>query len=127
MKGEDLSLPEALLQISGFSPSRLNERYDANTAIKGYEQAVLKKRERILNAYATALRVNDQGAVADLNRRLVAWNRAHPELAIDRATLRRSMTQRARYTARAESGIVVDQRIAQRAKEQGRFAFAGAQ
>ena len=56
---EDLNIGETLLQAAGFSPASLNERYDAINATKRFEQGVIERRSRLLNAYAMAWRADD--------------------------------------------------------------------
>jgi hypothetical protein len=53
---------------------------------------------------------------------IVAWNDHNPELGITMATIRRSLESRMRYSLRAESGVVLNAKIADRAREQARFS-----
>lgn len=119
---EELSLGETLAQISGFGPSRLADQYKANSAIKGYEERLLKRRQRLLNAFATAAQAGDEEAMRETLARIRRWNAEVPQLAVDRDTIDRSLRQRARYSGRAVAGTVVDQRVEARAREQARFA-----
>lgn len=119
---EDLSVGQSLLQLAGFSPASLNERYDAINAAKGYETAVLERRQRLLNAYAMAWRADDRATLDAVTAKIVAWNEAQPEVPITTKTIRQSLAARMRYSSRAESGVVLDRRLAERAREEGRFA-----
>lgn len=119
---EELSLGETLAQISGFGPSRLADQYKANSAIKGYEERLLKKRQRLLNAFATAAQAGDEESMRETLARIRRWNSEVPQLAVDRDTIDRSLRQRARYSGRAVAGTVVDRRIEAQAREQARFA-----
>jgi hypothetical protein len=118
----ELGLGETIAQLSGFGPSRLADQYDANNAAKGYEERLLKKRQRLLNAFAMAAQAGDQDALRDVLARVRKWNSEVPALAIDGDSIRRSMAQRARYSERAAGGIVLDRRVEQQAREQARFA-----
>ena len=118
---DDLSLPEAALQLAGFSPARVAERYDANNAVKGYEQQVLQRRQSILDAYAMAVRLHNTDEIRAAAQRVGEWNRKHPEIPIDGATIRRSLVARDRYTRQAEGGIVVNRKL-QGLRDAGRFA-----
>lgn len=119
---EELTLGETLAQISGFGPSRLADQYAANSAIKGYEERLLKKRQRLLNAFATAAQAGDEDSMRETLARIRRWNSEVPQLAVDRDTIYRSLRQRARYSGRAVAGTVVDRRIEAQAREQARFA-----
>lgn len=119
---EDLGVGGALLQLAGFSPASLNERYDANNAAKNYEKGMLDRRAALLDAYAMAWRTEDAETLARTRDKIMEWNAANPELGITMATIRRSLESRMRYSARAEGGVVLDARIAEQARAQARFA-----
>jgi hypothetical protein len=114
---EDVSLRQTLLQLSGFTPAELSETYARNNAAKRYEDHYLKRRERLLDAYALATRAGDSDARADVVLQIRAWNRKVPELAITARTLQRSMASRLVYSANAEQGIVLNPKIAERVRE----------
>lgn len=121
---EDLSPMQLIMQAAGLSPADVNERYDANNAIKRYEDAVLDRRAALLDGLAMAIRYEDALGRDRIMQQIRAFNRGTPELAIDMATIRRSLQARARYTGRASDGIIVNPRIEQKARAQGRFAEA---
>lgn len=121
----DLTLSEEIAQLSGFGPSRLAERHAANNAAKNFGDRLAKRRERLLNALAMAVRTGDQSEVRETMERIRKWNADVPALAIDRKTIDRSLAQRARYRDRAVSGVVLDRRIEQQALALGRFAEGG--
>jgi hypothetical protein len=113
----DVSLPQAFTQAIGFSPTALARQYETNRAAKNYEQHILDRRSAIINAYAGAVQYADQEALSAVRERIGEWNRKYPEIPITMAGLRSSLRTRARYSAQAESGIVLNQRIAGRVRE----------
>lgn len=115
---EDVSLRQTLLQLGGFTPAELAETYASNNAAKRYEQHLLKRRARLLDAYALATRTGDVEGRAEVVRQIRAWNRKVPELAITARTLQRSIASRLAYSARAEAGIVLNPKIAGRVREE---------
>lgn len=119
---EELSIPQVVMQAVGFTPAEVAARYDANRAAKNYEQKILDQRSSLLNGYALALRMEDPEAQAAAITKIARWNSSFPEIAIDEATLRRSMLARQRYSATAEGGIHLNPKLAERAREQGAFA-----
>lgn len=119
---EDLSVGQALLQLAGFSPARLNDRYDGINAAKEFEQRLLDRRSTLLNAYAMAWRAGDADTTRKVLEKIRAFNAAQPELAISTSTVRQSLQARMRYSSRAEGGVVLSPRLAHRAREQARFA-----
>jgi N12 class adenine-specific DNA methylase/GGDEF domain-containing protein len=119
---EDFSPFETVLQLAGLTPARVGERYDANNAVKRYEDALLRRRASLLDAYAMAIRFGDVEGLRETAQRIIAFNAKNPELGINRQTIRRSLESRARFSARAQGGIGVNPRIEARARAMGRFA-----
>lgn len=113
----DASVRDTLLQVAGFTPAKVAQRYDTNRSLKNYEGFILDRRSRLIDAFAMANRLNDAEAKRETLVRIRAFNRANPEVAITPDTIRRSLGQRARYSARAESGITLDRRLARRVRE----------
>jgi len=114
---EDISARQALTQAMGFSPTALSRQYELNRAAKNYEQHILDRRASIINAFALGVREQDQELLAAARLRIGEWNRKYPEMPITLAGLRTSLRARARYSAQAESGIVLNQRLAGRVRE----------
>lgn len=119
---DDLGVGGALLQLAGFSPASLSERYDGINAAKNYEEKLLGRRSALLNAYAMAWRAGDADTVGKVLEKMRAFNQAQPALAINSETIRQSLQARLRYSSRAEGGVVLNPKVAAQAREQARFA-----
>jgi hypothetical protein len=119
---EDLTPWQSLLQLSGFTPAEVSRQYDANRAIKGYEKHILDRRQRLIDAFAMSVRLGDADGRAEVLQKIAKFNQVNREIPITMATIERSLRGRARYSAKAEGGIVVNRRIEQRAREAARFA-----
>lgn len=119
---EDLGVGGSLLQLAGFSPASLNERYEGINAAKNYEKRLLDRRSSLLNAYAMAWRAGDADTVTKVLGKIRSFNEAQPELAINTSTIRDSLQARMRYSSRAEGGVVLNPKIADKAREEARFA-----
>lgn len=115
---EDVSTAEQFVQLLGFSPTRMAEQYRVNRAAKNYEQHYLDRRQNLLNALALAVRMQDDELRTAALERIQAFNRAVPELALSPQSIRQSLRARARYSAQAEAGVVLNKRIADRVREQ---------
>lgn len=113
----DANVRQLVLQLAGFTPAEVAERYDANRALKNYEQHILDRRSRLVDAFALATRTGDAGGRADAMQQIRKFNTKWPEIRITPRTLKQSMRARARYSARAESGIVLNKKIAARVRE----------
>ncbi|MBN5143489.1 PLxRFG domain-containing protein [Stenotrophomonas maltophilia] len=111
---EDLSPWEILLQANGFAPEKVSRQYETTRALKNYEQHILDRRKSLVNAFAMALRNGDASDRASVLSKIGAFNKANPELAITSSGLQQSIKNRARYSARAEAGIILNPKLAAR-------------
>jgi len=114
---EDLSPWQVLLQGAGFSPAEVAERYERNRALKNYEEHITSRRQSLMNAYAMAIRNGDAADRAEVMEKVRAFNKSNPEIAISSDSIRASLKSRARYSAKAEAGIVLNPKLAARLKE----------
>lgn len=110
----DLSPWEILLQANGFAPEKVSRQYETTRALKNYEQHILDRRKSLVNAFAMALRNGDAGDRASVLAKIRDFNKVNPELAITSSGLQQSIKNRARYSARAEAGIVLNPKLAAR-------------
>lgn len=113
----DANVRDTLLQLAGFTPWKVADQYDRNRALKGYEQQLLERRTRLMDAYAMAQRLGDTEATREVLASIQRFNRTNPTIAITAKSIRASLRQRARYSARAEGGITLDKRLARRVRE----------
>lgn len=112
---------DEVLQAIGFTPAEVARQYEVNRALKDRERHILDRRKALMAAYAMALRQDDQDAVLDVRRKIMAFNKAYPEKPITGQTIRRSLRAREAYSERAEHGVVYDDALRQRiAEEEGR-------
>ena len=110
----DLSPWEILLQANGFAPEKVSRQYESTRALKNYEQHILDRRKSLVNAFAMALRNGDASDRASVLAKIRDFNKVNPELAITSSGLQQSIKNRARYSARAEAGIVLNPKLAAR-------------
>lgn len=115
---EDLNLGQVLLQLIGFTPAEVARQYEENRSLKNYEQHVLDRRQHLMDAFAMAQRLEDQVARADALDAIRKFNAKWPELGISANTLRKSLMSRARYSAKAEGGIMLNKKIEGRIRDQ---------
>ncbi len=112
---------DEVLQAIGFTPAEVARQYEVNRELKDRERHVLDRRKALMAAYAMALRQDDQDAVLDVRRKIMAFNKAYPEKPITGQTIRRSLRAREAYSERAEHGVVYDDALRRRiAEEKGR-------
>ena len=105
---EDLTTGEVVGQAVGFTPERLSERYAENSAERRLVGEAENKRKRILNAYALAVRMNDDEAMKKLDRRIEDFNQGVaetvPSLIIQPKTLYQSLRNREKTREKMDHG-----------------------
>lgn len=111
---EDFGVLETIGQLTGLAPARVAEQFDVNRDLTGYADHILNRRRALMDAFAMAVRMDDADTRAEVLRRMIAFSRKYPELAITGDSLRRSLVQRARYSAQAQGGVVIDRRLRER-------------
>jgi len=119
---EDLNVFESLAQIAGFAPASVANAYDTARDVKNYEQAILNRRARLMDAFALAWRLGDVEAREAVLGKMRKFSQTYPELSITGDSIRRSLMQRAKASAQADNGVIVDKRI--RARLEGQLGLA---
>ena len=128
MKGdtliEDISGPEAFKQMLGFTPERLAQRQSANIEAKSYEQAVVQRRQDLLNFLAMAIEREDEDAEAKVLAKIEEYNEANDWLPIKGSSIRSSLKKRAKAKAMADDlgGLNINKNFRDLAEEQTRYA-----
>lgn len=115
---EDLNVFESLAQVAGFAPASVANAYDTARDVKNYEQAILNRRSRLMDAFALAWRLGDIEAREAVIGKMRKFSQTYPELAITSDSIRRSLMQRAKASAQADNGVIVDKRIRARLEAQ---------
>jgi hypothetical protein len=114
---EEFTMAELIWQSQGFSPAALADQYTRNRQLKNAEQFVLDRRSSLLNAYAMAMKAGDDRGRADTLQMIRRFNQRWPQKAITADTIRDSMRTRARFSARALSGVGIDPKLAAELQE----------
>jgi hypothetical protein len=128
MKGdtliEDISGPEAFKQMLGFTPERLAQRQSANIEAKSSEQAVLQRRQDLLNALAMAMDADDEALEDKVWAKIDKFNEANDWIPISYKTVKQSMKKRAkaREMANELGGLNINKNFRDIAEEQTGYA-----
>jgi hypothetical protein len=128
MKGdtliEDISGPEAFKQMLGFTPERLAQRQAANIEAKSSEQAVMQRRQDLLNFLAMAIEREDEDGEAKVLAKIEDFNDANDWAAIKASTIRSSIKKRAKARAMSDElgGLNVNKNFRDIAEEQTGYA-----
>lgn len=124
MKGdtliEDISGPEAFKQMLGFTPERLAQKQSANIEAKSSEQAVMQRRQDLLNFLAMAIERDDEYAETKVLAKIDDFNDANDWAVIKGSTIRASIKKRAKERAMADElgGLRINKKFRDIAEEQ---------
>ncbi|EGR1189278.1 PLxRFG domain-containing protein [Vibrio parahaemolyticus] len=117
---DDVTLFEHAQQALGFTPARLVQQYDSNSALKGYERQVTRRRQSLMNAYWLAVRTKDNDGrksvlnnIRDFNRS--EWGRQNP---ITNEVLSRSVKQHFKMASKSQNGAHYNQKYMKLLQEQ---------
>ncbi|EQB9060221.1 PLxRFG domain-containing protein [Vibrio parahaemolyticus] len=117
---DDVTLFEYAQQALGFTPARLVQQYDSNSALKGYERQVTRRRQSLMNAYWLAVRTKDNDGrksvlnnIREFNRS--EWGRQNP---ITNEVLSRSVKQHFKMASKSQNGAHYNQKYMKLLQEQ---------
>ncbi|EGQ7662568.1 PLxRFG domain-containing protein [Vibrio parahaemolyticus] len=117
---DDVTLFEHAQQALGFTPARLVQQYDSNSALKGYERQVTRRRQSLMNAYWLAVRTKDNDGrksvlnnIREFNRS--EWGRQNP---ITNEVLSRSVKQHFKMASKSQNGAHYNQKYMKLLQEQ---------
>jgi len=97
---------EAITQMFGFAPSRLNRAYELSAAQESTKRYYGTKRTLLMEDYAWAKTHNRMDMLADVKREIRKFNHTapHPKLRITPNVLRQSLSERARRSKDRTAG-----------------------
>lgn len=109
MSADEMGVHEILSQAMGFTPAVVAETWDRASALKGAEQKVRDKRQRLINRWAMAALSGDDEAMSEAVEGMMKFNAVpfHAGVQITKDTLQRSIKARLRNAARREDGVLI--------------------
>jgi len=128
MKGDtlldDISGKEAFMQMLGFTPERLARKQSADIEAKSYEQAVLQRKQDLLNFLAMAIDRGDTDGEEKVLAKIEDFSNANDWAAIRGSTIRSSLKKRAKEKAMADQmgGLRANKKFADLAEEKTAYA-----
>lgn len=118
---QELNAWQIIGQANGFTPAEVSEQYERNNAVKNAEQRILDRRRSLANGYWLAMSAQDTEAMQDVIRKIAAFNRAQPAVAITGETLKRSIQSRQNASTRSLSGVNVNPNLQPQLERAVRF------
>ena len=115
LRGDEILAPgsidpwDGIAQAIGFTPARISETYERNSALRNAERRVMDRRRQLVNQYALAHRLRDREARTDAIDAIKRFNAVpiNRPMAITPETLQRSLAARDRNTRRREDGVLI--------------------
>lgn len=116
----DIDAWDLIAQAAGFTPAKVAETYDRNSALINAESRMQKRRQQAVNAYALAARMGDEDGKAGALEAIKAFNRSPfgKTMPVTAETLRNSLRARQRNAAKKEDGVLIEnQQLGKRLRE----------
>ncbi len=107
---EEMTPWQIVMQMNGFTPAQLAERYEINNRLKNAEARIMDERKSIHRAVGDAVRAGDPISETLLTR-IRDFNSRFPEYPITADTIRQSVQGQIRASDRNEFGIVLNPKL----------------
>lgn len=114
---EEMSPWQIVMQMNGFTPAQLAERYRINNRLKNEEARIMDQRKSIHRAVGDAVRAGDPISDA-LLARIREFNAEFPEYPITADTIRQSVQGQIRASDRNEYGIQLNPKLNDRLRSE---------
>ncbi|HGX92535.1 MAG TPA: PLxRFG domain-containing protein, partial [Candidatus Tenderia sp.] len=108
---EEINPWEVGLQAIGFTPGEVAKQYDRRRAIKGYVEAIQKRRRYLVDRWWLATRMRDREGVREVLAAIRQFNKKQPQNRITRDTLVRSAKMRRRASRETVDGVRLPKRM----------------
>ena len=102
---DDISAGEQFFWALGIAPKEYTLRQDKAMISKKIDTAVNKKRSDLLKKYYVASRMYDSAEMLDISTKMMDFSLRHPDAAIDRDTVERSMKKHATSSEKMYNGV----------------------
>jgi hypothetical protein len=119
----DIRPTEAFSQALGFTPERVAQRQKANIEMKTAEQAILNKRQGLLDAFFMSVDNGDTEMTDRVVERVSKFNAAHPTMSITGKNLSASIKTRFKQRALAQvtGGMPINKKLIGELSEMGDY------
>ncbi|MBB3947058.1 N12 class adenine-specific DNA methylase [Rhizobium skierniewicense] len=106
---DQIDATDIAAQALGFTPAKVSETWERNTALKNAETTVKRKRQRLINKWAMATMAGDKDTAAEALDGIKKFNsvRIHAAFPIKSETLKRSIQTRTKNAAKREDGVLI--------------------
>lgn len=109
LPADQIDATDIVAQALGFTPAKISETWDRNSALKNAETRVKQKRQRLINKWAMATMAGDKETASEALDGIKAFNavKVHAGFPIKADTLKRSIKTRTNNAAKREDGVLI--------------------
>ncbi|MGV1752795.1 PLxRFG domain-containing protein [Agrobacterium sp. CG674] len=106
---DQIDATDIAAQALGFTPAKVSETWERNSALKNAETSVKRKRQRLINKWAMATMAGDKETATEALDGIKKFNavRIHAAFPIKQETLKRSIQTRTKNAAKREDGVLI--------------------
>ena len=104
---DDITGGELAGQFFGFAPSNYIRQQEENQRLRGISNSITDARTKLTRKYYYAFRTNDSEELTKTQRAIDKFNRKYPAAAISAKTIKASIKQHEKTTARMYNGITL--------------------
>jgi len=106
---DQIDATDIVAQAMGFTPAKIAETWERNSALKNAETRVKRTRQALINRWAMATMAGDKEAAAEVLESIKRFNSlpVHAGFPIKGETLKRSIQTRATNAAKREDGVLI--------------------
>jgi len=108
---KDFTPFELMIQSLGIRPADLAEIQFRNIKVKGQEQAILKKRDNILNIFALTFMTNDVDGNKKAFDKIMEFNKKYPTMAIKADGMIKSISNKLEKSVQTDHGLYIDPKL----------------
>lgn len=106
---DEVGVADVVKQALGFTPAKIRETYDRNSALRNAERKITDDRRRVMNAFAKAVEDKDPDARREALEEIKRFNAvpAHRPVPITSDGLKASLKARARNRNKKVDGVLI--------------------
>lgn len=109
---------DVLKQAMGFTPARVTEQYKLNSYNMNKQKAITEERSKLLGDFYKAWKAGDEKKVDQITDKMREYSEKYPEMRIDGAAVRSSLSRREKYRGQALGGMNYNQKLIPRLQEE---------
>tara|TARA_R110000764_G_scaffold239995_1_gene341380 strand:- start:3763 stop:20673 length:16911 start_codon:yes stop_codon:yes gene_type:complete len=114
---DEVSIYQAIIQVLGFTPSQIAERYETNGRMMNIQTQIQERRSDLQREIGTEVIAGRQ-IPEKLRAKLAEFNAEYPEYPITTRTLKQSIGGRMRASSRNEFGVQLNPKLNERIRRQ---------